>query len=213
MKRDIQLPLRSCILALLLLPLPALAGTGLDRLNRYFNDVQTITADFSQTVRGINQETLQESSGRMVIKRPDHFRWDYNKPYEQLIIGDGKNVWLYDVDLEQVTVKPADKALENTPAVLLSGKRPLQETFSIREQGQRDGLEWVELTPKSQEATFTRMLLAFNASDLQIMELEDSLGQLTILRFTNVHKNPVVKAAQFRFSPPDGVDVIGKPVE
>jgi outer membrane lipoprotein carrier protein len=175
--------------------------------------VQTISADFKQTVIGINQETLQETDGHMLIQRPDRFRWDYRKPYEQLIVGDGKNVWLYDVDLEQVTVKPADKALENTPAVLLSGRRPLTEHFTMRELGKRDGGEWVELIPISKEATFTRMLLAFDSDNLKIMELEDSLGQVTILHFSNVSKNDALDTEQFHFIPPKGVDVIGTPVE
>jgi outer membrane lipoprotein carrier protein len=204
---------RATWLLILLLPMQAVAGPGMDRLNRFFNEVQTVSADFRQKVIGINQETLQETEGHMLIKRPDLFRWDYRKPYEQQIVGDGKNVWLYDVDLEQVTVKPADTALENTPAVLLSGKRPLTEQFTISELGMRDGREWVELTPISREATFTRMLLAFDIDNLQVMELEDSLGQVTVLRFTNIIKNEKLDTGQFQFTPPNGVDVIGTPAE
>ncbi len=197
---------------MLLLPLSANAGTGMDRLQRFFREVQTVTADFTQTVKDAENVTLQETSGRMIIRRPNRFRWDYLLPYQQLIISDGNKVWLYDMDLEQVTVQSAKKALKNSPAMLLSGNRPLEESFVINELGAKDGREWVELLPKSKDSTFQRMLLAFDKNNLEIMELEDSFGQTTRLQFTSIRRNIKVGKQVFQFTPPKGVDIIeGQP--
>lgn len=188
----------------------ALASGGRERLDAFFDDVKTVRADFRQTVLDASFTTVQETSGQMVIARPDRFRWDYRAPYEQLIVGDGERLWLYDVDLEQVTVKRMDAALGNTPALLLSGDKPLDVNFTISELGARDGYEWVELRPFSEDSTFTSMMLGFDEQNLRIMELVDSFGQTTRLEFSNVVRNPVVDAQTFVFVPPEGVDVVGE---
>jgi outer membrane lipoprotein carrier protein len=186
------------------------AGVATDRLNSFLNDVKTVQADFSQTVMDANQETLQESAGSMLIQRPSRFRWNYKKPYEQVIISDGQRVWLYDMDLEQVTVNEVDTALQNTPAILLSGNKPINENFNVTEIGSKDGLEWVEMYPKEAAGTFEKMLLGFSEDNLQIMQLIDSLGQTTTLIFNNIIKNHDIDADVFKFVPPEGVDVIGE---
>ncbi|GMR08183.1 MAG: outer membrane lipoprotein chaperone LolA [Gammaproteobacteria bacterium] len=200
------------LLLMIFIPLPAYAGTGMDRLEKFFREVQTVTADFTQTVKDAENVTLQETSGKMIIRRPNRFRWDYLLPYQQLIVSDGNKVWLYDMDLEQVTVQSAEKALKNSPAMLLSGNRPLEESFVINELGAKDGREWVELLPRAKDSTFQRMLLAFDKNNLEIMELEDSFGQTTRLQFSAIRRNINVANQVFQFTPPKGVDIIeGQP--
>lgn len=197
----------------LLFPMFAFAGEASDRLDSFFNDVQTIRADFNQEVLDSQRNTLQASSGTMMLSRPGRFRWDYTKPYKQLIVADGERVWLYDVDLEQVTVKTADAVLGNTPALLLSSNTPLQENFDTLEHGEKNGQYWIELKPKKNDTGFESMLLAFGDKELEQMELHDSLGNLTRLTFSNSKRNIDIDDSMFNFTPPKGVDVIGEAPE
>lgn len=206
--RTVATSLLAALLLILFAPLSSHAGPGMDRLQIFFKEVQTISADFTQIVKDAEKETLQETSGKMVVQRPNRFRWDYLLPYQQLIVSDGNKVWLYDMDLEQVTIQSADKALNNSPAMLLSGNKPLEESFVINELGSKDGREWVELLPKSKDNTFQRMLLAFDKDNLEIMELEDSFGQTTRLQFSSIRRNINVDKNVFIFTPPEGVDII-----
>lgn len=197
-------------LFLLSIPVSSMAGAGNDRLNAFFNDVKSVRADFTQQVLDPKDKALLQTSGKMLLLRPGRFRWDYTKPYKQLIIANGKKVWLYDVDLEQVTVKKIDKALGSTPALLLSSDAKIEDNFTVRELGVEHELAWVELTPKNKESGFEKMVLGFGDHDLKHMELQDSFGQLTRLSFTNIERNPELDPAQFDFVPPQGVDVIGE---
>jgi chaperone LolA len=147
----------------------------------------------------------------MQFERPGKFRWVYKKPYEQLIVGDGKKFWMYDVDLNQVTVKKLDAALGSSPAALLSGSNEIERDFSLTDIEDRDGLEWLQATPKSAESTFEKILMAFNGkSELAVMELHDAFGHHTVLRFTELKDNPALSAQLFRFTPPKGADVLGE---
>ena len=130
-------------------------------------------------------------------------------PYAQLIVGDGARVWVYDKDLNQVTVKKLDLALGSTPAALLAGNNEVMSAFRISDQGEKDGLEWLEAVPRSKEGNFERVRMGFGFSGPQVMEFFDSFGQTTVLRFTSFQRNPKLEAGQFRFSPPKGADVIG----
>ncbi len=186
------------------------AGAGKQRLNDFFSEVSSVRADFKQQVLGNDKKTIQETSGQMLLLRPGRFRWDYKKPYEQQIISDGKKVWLYDVDLEQVTVKKVDKVLGSTPALLLSSDTPLEENFTINELGEEQNLQWVELLPLQKESGFERLVLAFDEKNLVSMELHDAFGQLTRLLFSHVERNPVIDPEKFNFIPPKDVDVIGE---
>jgi len=191
-------------------PLLVSAGEGDKRLQAFFSSVTAVRADFTQQVLGANSETLQETRGQMLLLRPGRFRWDYKKPYEQQIVSDGKKVWLYDVDLEQVTIQSVDSLLGSAPALLLSSDKPLHETFNTRELGAEQNLQWVELTPKQEEAGFEKLILGFDADNLVSMELQDSFGQLTRLKFNEIERNPVIDPALFEFVAPPGVDVIGE---
>lgn len=194
----------------LLLPLAASADSASQRLDDFFNNVQALQADFHQELFNDKGKKVKEARGTLVMQRPGKFRWDYQEPYKQLIVADGKNIWIYDSDLEQVTVKPMDAALGDTPALLLSGAQPLQEDFLITDLGASEGLEWVELLPKAPETTFERVRLGFGARDLEQMELLDNFGQMTRLRFTNLQRNGHPDPALFTFTPPPGVDVMGE---
>lgn len=184
------------------------AGTNGERLQRFFIEVKSLRADFEQTVTDAKGKVIQEAKGTFALQRPGKFRWDYRAPYQQIIVADGRKIWVYDADLEQVTVKPLGAALGGTPAQLLSGTRPLEQDFIISSLPPRDGLEWVELVSKAKEKEFERVRLGFDQRDLRMMEITDSFGQNTQLKFSSLQRNPVIDAKTFVFVPPKGVDVV-----
>ncbi len=188
----------------------AQANSATDRLNDFFKNVHSLRAEFQQIVTDPRGKTIQDARGTFLMQRPNKFRWNYQKPYEQTIVADGLKLWVYDKDLEQVTVKKLDEALGNTPALLLSGAKPLTENFRITELTDRkDGLQWATLAPKNEEANFKQVRLAFGKQSLEVMELVDSFEQTTQLRFSNVQSNVKFTANEFKFTPPKGVDVVG----
>jgi outer membrane lipoprotein carrier protein len=187
----------------------SMAGAGLDRLREFFDDLQSLKADFTQTVLDARSTLLQDASGKFALLRPGRFRWDYQTPYKQLIVSDGKRIQIYDPDLEQVTVKMLDQTIGNMPALLLSNEQPLGDSFNITELGMQDGLEWLELIPKQGDTSFEKIRLAFDEHTLHAMELFDSFGQTTRLVFSNVQRNPAINPQIFQFTPPPDVDVVG----
>ena len=196
-------------LLFLILPLTAHAG-GIDKLKEFIAATHSAQANFTQVVLDRNGKRIQSASGTMQFQRPGKFRWTYQKPYEQLIVGDGVKFWLYDVDLNQVTVKKLDAALGSSPAALLSGNNEIERAFTLKESGNLDGLDWLQAKPKTQDSNFEKILMAFNAqADLVIMELNDSFGQKTVLRFSEMQRNPKLPEQQFKFTPPKGADVLG----
>ena len=199
---------------LLVLSATAVRADAVDRLRQFLETTKLLRADFSQTVLPKNGRKPQFSSGTMAIARPHKFRWQIEKPYSQLLVSDGEKVWIYDPDLRQVTVKKVGNALGGTPAALLAGesggKSTLEKSFTLREAGEREGLEWVEAVPKSQESGFEKLRLGFAVNDLKAMELFDNFGQTTSLYFSNLERNLVVAASLLSFKPPAGVDVISE---
>jgi chaperone LolA len=182
-----------------------------DKLKTFIAATHSAQANFTQEVQDKNGKRIQSASGTMQFERPGKFRWVYQKPYEQLIVGDGKKFWMYDVDLNQVTVKKLDAALGSSPAALLSGNNEIERDFSVKDMEDRDGLEWLEATPKSAESNFSKILMAFNAkSELAVMELHDAFGHRTVLRFTALKNNPALSSSLFKFVPPKGADVLGE---
>ena len=182
-----------------------------DKLKTFIAATHSAQANFTQEVQDKSGKRIQFSSGIMQFERPGKFRWEYRKPYEQLIVGDGKKFWMYDVDLNQVTVKKLDAALGSSPAALLSGNNEIERGFSLKNLEDRDGLEWLQATPKSAESSFEKVLMAFNAqSELVVMELHDSFGHHTVLHFTDMKRNPSLSAQRFQFVPPKGADVLGE---
>ena len=202
-----------CLTALLLISQGVHAG-AIDKLHQFLESTKTLRAGFTQIVVAKNGTRPQQSSGVMIFSRPGKFRWQIEKPYSQLLVSDGEKVWIYDPDLRQVTVKKVGNALGGTPAALLAGesggKSTLEKSFTLREAGEREGLEWVEAVPKSQESGFEKLRLGFAGNDLKAMELFDNFGQTTSLYFSNLERNPVVAASLLSFKPPAGVDVISE---
>jgi len=186
------------------------AAAALERFKAFASGTQAARADFEQTVRDRGGKTLQQAKGRFVFQRPGKFRWVYDKPVDQVIVGDGERVWIHDRDLNQVTVRKLSRALGSTPAALLAGSADVEKAFELSDAGTRDGLEWLEAKPKEREAGFERVRMGFGENGIQAMELVDHFGQTTLLRFTNLARNPKVEASEFRFTPPKGADVLGE---
>ena len=198
------------IFLLFSLPLVAHAG-AIERLKTFIAGTQSAQANFTQVVVDQNGKRVQSAAGVMQFQRPGKFRWTYQKPYEQLIVGDGVKFWLYDADLNQVTVKKLDAALGSSPAALLSGNNEIERGFNLQEDGSRDGLEWLQASAKAQDTSFDKIRMGFNVqSELVAMELNDMFGHKTVLRFSNMQHNPKFSAQQFHFTPPQGADVLGE---
>ncbi len=194
------------------------ANSGANALDRFLTGLNTLSADFTQSVTDSHGEAAGAGSGRLVVQRPGKFRWDYT-PREagahsggQLLVADGKNLWFYDRELAQVTVKPVEAALSATPIVLLSGSvAQLHDTFEISPAPAHDGMDWVEVKPRSTEADFNHAELGFTGGKLVRMVVNDRLGQTVQLDFQHSERNARIDADVLRFKPPAGVDVIGTP--
>lgn len=184
-------------------------ASATDKLKTFIAATHSVQANFTQQVLDQNGKNLQSASGTMQFVRPGKFRWAYQKPYEQLIVGDGKKFWLHDIELNQVTVKQMDAALGSSPAALLSGSNEIERGFALKDVDNKDDLEWLQAQPKSQDTSFEKILMAFNAqSDLVVMELYDSFGHKTVLRFSSLQRNPQLSSSLFKFVPPQGADVL-----
>ena len=191
----------------LALPGPVRAGS-LDALKAFIQDTHTARGQFSQQVMDKNGHVKQQSSGTLAFSRPGKFRWVYRKPYEQLIVGDGSKLWLYDADLEQVTERRLGDALGSSPAALLAGSNEIEKFFNLKDLGKQGGVEWLEAKPKDRESTFDSVRMGFADKQLTTMELRDNFGQTTVLRFSRMERNPSLNASEFKFTPPKGADVI-----
>ncbi len=200
------------LLFLLVLFVSTAAQAGaIEKLKSFISSTHSGQADFTQVVLDQNGKRIQSASGIMQFQRPGRFRWTYSKPYEQIIVGDGAKFWLYDKDLNQVTVKKLDAALGSSPAALLAGSNEIERGFTLKEAGQREGLDWLQATPKSQESSFSAVLMAFDAqAGLVAMELNDAFGHKTVLHFSAMQRNPKLSAQQFKFTPLAGADVLGE---
>ena len=199
------------LLTLIALGAHAAAPTPLDR---YLDGLRTLRTEFSQTVTDGRGEQVQKADGKLVIVRPGKFRWELTpagNPSAQLMIADGKNLWFYDRDLEQVSVKPAS-LLTATPASLLSGAGDIRALFTVSAAGKRDGLDWVKVVPKQGGADFREAQLAFTRGELKRMVLKDKLGQTVRLDFLTSSRNVPVPDSEVQFSPPAGADLIGTPI-
>ena len=200
-----------CLLTVLLTVCTATAqAAGTDALRAYLRDTQTVRARFAQVVVDKNLKRISEATGTMQLQRPGRFRWEYAKPYEQLIVGDGARIWIYDKDLNQVTMRKLDRALGSTPAALLAGSNEIEKAFTLTDIGPQEGLEWVEATPRSKDSTFERVRMGFGKEGLEAMELRDAFGQTTRMKFGSIERNPKLSPDVFRFTPPKGADVIAE---
>ena len=179
-------------------------------LQRFFNDVQSYTAKFSQVVLDESFNLLQESSGTLWIQRPDKFRWDYDIPFEQHIVGDGERIWVHDVELQQVTVRRVSGGLGATPALLLAGRGKLDENFSVNSLGLQGQLEWTQLIPKNKDGGYEEIRVGFENGRIRILEMIDSFGQTTRIALRDATENVEINAGKFVFEPPPGTDVVGE---
>ncbi len=198
----------ACVLAPVAL---AQGGDAVSRVEAYLATVNTLSADFSQVVRNREGDVVDRASGKLWLSRPDRFRWDYEKPYLQTIVADGRQLWLYDSDLDQVTVRALEQGLGSTPAMLLSGSGKVGEAFASSAVQRQGDWTWYRLVPRQRESDFEQVSLAFGRKgELAAMELRDKLGQTTVIEFGALRRNVALDQRLFRFEPPPGADVIGR---
>lgn len=197
------------ICMIMMSPLLASAG-GVSSLKSFFSNTVSMRADFHQMVMDSQGRKVQEVDGLMQLQRPGKFRWDYKKPYIQQIIGDGEKVWLYDPDLNQVTVRTIGKALGSSPAALLAGSKEIERAFTLSDEDKGDDLEWVLAIPNDKESGFEKVMLGFKNDVLVKMELYDSFAHLTNIEFNKFERNPKLTPQTFRFAVPTGADVVGE---
>ena len=203
--------MRALLTVCLLLASAVGEAAGIDALRNFLQQTTSVRARFAQIVVDRNLKQLQQVTGTMQFARPGKFRWEYEKPYEQLIVGDGSRLWVYDKDLNQVAVRRLDRALGDSPAALLAGSNEIEKNYNLTNLGNQEGLDWLEAVPKSKENAFERVRLGFGpGGGLDAMELRDAFGQITVIKFANVERNPKLSAEAFRFVPPQGADVISE---
>jgi outer membrane lipoprotein carrier protein len=190
-----------------LLVFPAHAGP-IERLHDFIQQTRSARAVFTQTVADSSGQVSQQASGTVQFQRPGKFRWTYSKPYEQLIVGDGEKLWIYDKDLNQVTQRKLDKALGSSPAALLAGADDIEKYFSLNALGKKGKLDWLEVRPYDEESLFDKVRMGFNNTTLEVMELHDHFGQKTTIRLSKLERNPITRADTYTFTIPDGADVV-----
>ena len=186
---------------------PLQAG-GIEQLKGFIEQTRSARAAFTQTVIDAQGETIQDSRGILEFSRPGKFRWHYVEPFEQLVIGDGITLWVYDKDLAQVTTRKLGKALGSSPAALLAGSDDIERYFSLESLGKKGRYEWLEVKPYDEDSLFDRVQMGFEANTLYVMELYDQFGQKTVIRFSDFERNPKFAPGTFSFTPPPGVDVV-----
>jgi outer membrane lipoprotein carrier protein len=192
---------------LLMYSMLAARADGLDTLREFVRDVKSGRASFTQTVSSADGVKKRSSSGSFEFARPNRFRFSYAKPFEQLIVSDGQKVWIHDLDLNQVSVRKLTQALGATPAALLAGAS-LDKEFELIAMPSKDGIDWVQATPKQKDGAFQSMRIGFRGKELAAVEIVDSFGQQSVLQFSQYTANVALPEQSFRFVPPSGADVI-----
>lgn len=197
------------VIALLFSLAPVHAETAEQLLNKALKNLDNLTADFKQTQLDDDKNVVQQSSGQLAIQRPGKFSWIYKTPYEQQIVADGSELWIYDVDLDQVTVKPMNSGMASAPIMILMKQNDIGDEFTVSEVGQRKFLYWVELLPKASDLEYSHVYIGLEDNKVKAMELRDNFGQSTQIVFENLRLNVVHNPKIFQFTPPEGVDVFG----
>lgn len=217
MFKRIPLVLMAALMLALAAVLPARAD-GLASLDAFISQVQSGRASFVQTVTSPGSEgqpdRVRTSSGQFAFKRPGRFRFDYTRPFEQHIVADGQTLWMYDVDLEQVTLRPQEQVLDQTPAALVAAAadtRALQAEFELSAQPDADGLQWVQARPRQADGQLQAVRVGFDGERLAALEILDNFGQKSVLQFSDFQVNPSLPDDAFAFTPPPGVDVLQQP--
>lgn len=202
------------ILGLMFWPLAhagASPNDAVEQLQRLLKNTTTMQGDFTQQRIGENGQAVSASKGVFFLNRPGNFRWEYQSPQHQLIVAASGKVSIYDVDLEQVTIKNLGKAVGATPALLLTGDAPLDRDFILEAQGHEEDMDWVRLLPRDEESSFRYVMIGLEHGQLAGMELSDQFGQLTRIYFEHVQRGTVIAPGMFHFNPPKGVDVLEDP--
>jgi outer membrane lipoprotein carrier protein len=201
--------LKTSLIAATLLFAGAAHATALDQFKSFVSGTKSARGEFTQT-QVQKTKTGKTSSGTFVFARPGKFIWTYQKPYEQLLQADGETLYLYDKDLNQVTTRKLGGALGSSPAAILFGSNDLEKNFTLAEAGTRDGLEWLNATPKSKDTTFEQIGIGLKDGIPQAMELKDNFGQTVLLKFTSFQRNPALGAQTFKFDVPKGAEVVNQ---
>lgn len=199
--------LNTTLAGLALLAAAAARADAVDTLREFAREAKTGRAAFTQTVTSPDGAKKKVSSGSFEFARPDRFRFSYAKPFEQTIVSDGRKVWLHDVDLNQVSVRPAAQALGATPAALLAGGA-IERDFELAPLPARDGLDWVQATPRAKDGTVQQLRVGFRGKQLAALEISDAFGTRSLLQFKDLVLNPKLGDEAFRFVPPAGTDVL-----
>jgi outer membrane lipoprotein carrier protein len=193
----------------------AASATGLDRLENFVSTAKSGRADFTQVVTAPGKDgqaaRSKTSTGTFEFSRPNRFRFDYKKPFQQTIVADGQTLWLYDVDLNQVTSRKQAQVLGSTPAALIASSpdlNALKKDFSLEAIADRDGMQWVQATPKTKDGQLNSVKIGFRGNDLGALDILDSFGQRSMITFNKVELNAGVSADAFQFKPPQGADVV-----
>ena len=205
----------AALLAAALMSGVPIAGAADNALDAYLTGLKTLRSQFEQQVVDAQGKDVEQGSGTLLVQRPGRFRWEYTPQGggTQLLVADARNLWFYDKDLDQVTVKPVASALSATPVTLLSGTpEALQEAFDVSAQPATEGLNWVRVVPRQAQADFSSAELGFAGNELKRMRIHDRLGQVVTLSFSRSERNARLPAADLQFAPPKGADVIGTPV-
>jgi outer membrane lipoprotein carrier protein len=186
------------------------AADGADQLRHFLDSTQTLRAGFAQELLGADGQLLELAHGSLAIRRPGRFAWRYEDPTEQLVVADGRKLWIYDAELSQATVTALDDSIPASPAMLLSGEATIDKEFQVLESFDAEGVSWVRLSPRESSSDFKEILIGFRAGVLDQLRLWDSLDQVTTVSFSDVQVNPELASDEFEFVPPPGVDVIGE---
>lgn len=187
----------------------AYAGEGRVLLDKFLTETQTMSANFKQILKTSDGRLLQESEGQFYLQRPGKFRWNYTQPYPQEIVSDGEHIWVFDVDLEQVTVQKHSASNNNTPMALIEDRASLESAFDVYEKGVDAGIHRLEMINKTDDADFGRVMIGLDDKGLRFIQLHDQFEQTTYIHFTDLKSNPGLDASLFEFTPPEGVDVFG----
>jgi|SRR5699024_4469669 len=202
-------PVRSLLFALVFLTTGVVcAADGIGALTRFYEEVDSLSARFEQVQLAEDGAELRRSNGIFLLSRPGRFRWEYQDPDRQIIVSDGETFMFYDVGLDQVTVRPVADTLQATPAQLLTGGTGLQDAFVVHSDGEHDGLSWLRLIPRSEQSDFEEVRLGLRDGLPVTMELDDRLGQMTRIEFSDIEVDPVLDAARFAIDIPDDATVV-----
>lgn len=197
------------LISTLLLSTSVLADSARARLDAFAKGLSSLSGTFDQQVFDPNGEPGKRTQGTLALEAPRQFRWDVTKPYQQQIVADGLHVWIYDPDLEQVSVRSQSAEEAQSPLTVLTDLSQMDREYTATEQGERDGAAWLRLKSKAKEPDFEYAELGFDANGLARMTFKDTLGNRTEIRFADWKRNPSLPAGHFKFKPPAGVDVIG----